>query len=263
MNRQQLNITLVQMNISLGCPEKNLARVKKLLEPSSETSDIILLPELWSSGYDYEHFTQLAATTPTMLEGLAKIARTRNSYLGGSLVEADNGSFYNTFFLIDPQGDRLTAYRKIHLFSLMDEDRHFAPGQEPCLVEVYGQTVGLMTCYDIRFPELSRGLALRGAQLLLVCAQWPRPRTAHWRTLLKARAIENQLFVAACNRIGRGDEHVYPGSSTVFDPWGETTLNAPQRQGAFSTTIDFAKVKEVRRTINCFNDRRPEVYQTP
>ena len=260
MNHEQLTITLIQMNVSLGSPEKNLARVERLLDPVSESSDIILLPELWSSGYDYEHFTQLAATTPTMLEHLARIAETRGSYVGGSLVEADNGNFYNTFFLIDPKGKRLVAYRKIHLFSLMEEELHFSPGLKPCLVEIYGRPVGLMTCYDIRFPELSRTLALQGAQLLLICAQWPRPRTAHWRTLLKARAIENQLFVAACNRIGQDSEHRYPGSSAIIDPWGETVLRAPQRQGAFSATLNFAKIKEVRQTIACFDDRRPEIY---
>ena len=260
MNREQITITLVQMNVSLGCPEKNLHRVEKLLEPVRETPDIILLPELWSSGYDYDHFAQLAATTPVMLKQMAEIAKAKGSYIGGSLVEADNGNFYNTFFLIDPKGNRLAAYRKIHLFSLMEEELHFSPGQKPCLIEICGRPVGLMTCYDIRFPELSRTLALQGAQLLLICAQWPRPRTAHWRTLLKARAIENQLFVAACNRIGQGSEHRYPGSSTIIDPWGETVLRAPQRQGAFSATLNFAKVNEVRQTIACFDDRRPEIY---
>ena len=260
MIKEQLTITLVQMNVSLGSPEKNLARVERLLDPANNSSDIILLPELWSSGYDYENFPQMAATTPTMLGRMAKIAMAKNSYVGGSLVEADNGNFYNTFFLIDPKGNNLAAYRKIHLFSLMKEDLHFSPGLKPCLIEIYGQPVGLMTCYDIRFPELSRTLALQGAQLLLVCAQWPRPRTAHWRTLLKARAIENQLFVAACNRIGQGAEHRYPGSSTIINPWGENVLNTPHRQGAFSSTLNFAKVKEVRQTIACFDDRRPEIY---
>ncbi|MEA3333112.1 MAG: carbon-nitrogen family hydrolase [Pseudomonadota bacterium] len=261
MDKEQITIALVQMNVSLGCPEKNLQRVEKLLEQVQETPNIILLPELWSSGYDYEHFTQLAATTPAMLEQMAKIAIRRGSHIGGSLVEADNGFFYNTFFLIDPKGNSLAAYRKIHLFSLMEEEQHFSPGQTPCLIEICGRPVGLMTCYDIRFPELSRTLALQGAQLLLVCAQWPQPRTAHWRTLLKARAIENQLFVAACNRIGQGSEHRYPGSSAIIDPWGETVLRAPQSQGAFSATLNFAKVKEVRQTIACFNDRRPEIYE--
>lgn len=260
MNKEKIAITLVQINISLGCPEKNLAQVTRLLDSANKTPDIILLPELWSSGYDFDNFADLAATSPIMLKHLATIAETRGSFIGGTLVEEEGGKFYNTFFLIDPQGHLRAAYHKIHLFSLMAEDRYFAPGNKPCLVEICGVKVGLMTCYDIRFPELSRNLALQGAQLLLVSAQWPQPRTAHWRTLLKARAIENQLFVAACNRIGQGQEHRYPGNSVIIDPWGETILKCADRQGAFSTTFNLAKVKEVRRTIACFTDRRPDIY---
>ncbi|MCK5681489.1 carbon-nitrogen family hydrolase [bacterium] len=260
MKSQLLTITLVQMNVALGDPGKNLKRCRQLLDSSKANPDIILLPELWSSGYDYENFSKLAATTPTMLKHLADIAKTKRSYIGGSLVEADNNRFYNTFFLIDPNGQQIAAYRKIHLFSLMNEEKHFSPGLEPCLINIGNLPVGLMTCYDIRFPELSRNLALRGAKLLLICAQWPKPRTAHWRTLLKARAIENQLYVAACNRIGKGVENHFPGNSAIYDPWGTQTLRTPARQGAFSTTIALGKIEQTRTTIACFNDRRPETY---
>ena len=260
MQLKSITITLVQMNVTLGKPDKNLARLQQLLNSSDADPDIILLPELWSSGYDYENFAKLAATTPIMLAHLAQIAADRNSYIGGSLVEADSHNFYNTFFLINPAGRQIAAYRKIHLFSLMEEEKHFTPGAKPCLVNIGNLPVGLMTCYDIRFPELSRSLVLQGAELLLVCAQWPRPRTNHWRTLLKARAIENQCYVAACNRIGQGVENRYPGSSAIYDPWGEFNLNTPPRQGAFSATIDLAKIEQTRATIACFKDRRPEIY---
>lgn len=260
MKFKPITITLVQMNVTLGEPDRNLERCQRLLDTSNENHDIILLPELWSSGYDYENFTKLAATTPAMLGHLADIARTRNSHIGGSLVEADKNNFYNTFFLINPDGRQIAAYRKIHLFSLMEEEKHFSPGTQPCLINIGNLPVGLMTCYDIRFPELSRSLALKGAKLLLVCAQWPKPRTAHWRALLKARAIENQLYVAACNRIGKGVENNYPGSSVIYDSWGENTLSATPRQGAFSATIDLNKIEQTRNTIACFSDRRPESY---
>jgi len=260
MQHEMINITLIQMNVKLGNPQKNLDHWQKLLAAGDTAPDIILLPELWSSGYDYEDFTRLAATTPFMLEQMALTARNRNCYIGGSLVEADKDCFYNTFFMIDPNGRQIAAYRKIHLFSLMEEEKHFAPGEIPCVIKIYGLPVGLMTCYDIRFPELSRSLALKGAELLLICAQWPKPRAVHWQTLLKARAIENQCYVAGCNRIGKGVENQYPGHSAIYDPWGEPTLAAPQRQGAFSATIDLTKIKQTRTTITCFNDRRPEIY---
>ena len=261
MQQNSITITLVQMNVALGRPDQNLARCQQLLDSSTTETDIILLPELWSSGYDYENFSRLAATTPAILEKLTQIATSRNTYIGGTLVEADQGNFYNTFYLLNPRGEQVAAYRKIHLFSLMDEEKYFHPGSKPCLIEICGLAVGLMTCYDIRFPELSRNLALQGAQLLLVCAQWPQPRTAHWNTLLKARAIENQLYVAACNRIGRGIENYYSGNSAIYDPWGATTLRTPQRQGAFSATINPAEIEQTRTTITCFKDRRPESYE--
>ncbi|MBN2808263.1 MAG: carbon-nitrogen family hydrolase [Deltaproteobacteria bacterium] len=263
MNKKQLNITLVQMNVSLGCPDKNLARLKELLIPIVQASDIILLPELWSSGYDFSNLSKLAAATPSALAQLTLIAKTRKTCIGGSLIEKEKERFYNTFYCITPDGKQIAAYRKIHLFSMMDEDRYFSPGHQPSLIEICGLKVGLLTCYDIRFPELSRTLALQGAQLLLVCAQWPRPRTAHWRALLQARAIENQLFVAACNRIGQGENHLYPGNSVIIDPWGETILKAPQRQGAFSAAINLSRVAAVRRTMSCFKDRRPACYNQP
>lgn len=260
MQQKTINLTLIQMNVKLGKPQKNLNHWQKLLDAGNTDPDIILLPELWSSGYDYEHFTRLAATTPFMLEQMARTAQNRSSHIGGSLIEAGKDCFYNTFFMINPDGRQIAAYRKIHLFSLMEEEKYFAPGQNPSLIKIYGLTVGLMTCYDIRFPELSRSLTLKGAELLLICAQWPKPRVTHWQTLLKARAIENQCYVAACNRIGKGNENQYPGHSVIYDPWGEPALTAPQRQGAFSTTIDLAKIKQIRTTITCLKDRRPETY---
>ena len=261
MSETSLTITMIQMNVALGKPEKNLARCRKLLNSDNADTDLILLPELWSSGYDYENFSRLAETTPEMLNELARIAATRNAYIGGSLVENDRGTFYNTFFMLNPRGEQIAAYRKIHLFSLMEEDKHFDAGTEPCLIEIRDLKVGLMTCYDIRFPELSRSLALNGAKLLLICAQWPAPRTAHWNTLLKARAIENQLYIAACNRIGRGVENRYPGNSAIYDPWGTAVLKAPRCQGAFKGVIDPARIEQTRTTIACFRDRRPESYR--
>ena len=263
MPATKFKLTLIQMNISGGRADLNLARARKLIgnrEATTDYPEIILLPELWGSGYDLDNLEKHAASTPELLSAAAAIARQSGSWLGGSLVSKEQERFYNTFFLLDPEGKIIAAYHKIHLFSLMDEDRYFTSGDRPCLVEIEGCGIGLLTCYDIRFPELARRLTLEGAELLLVCAQWPRPRTAHWSNLLRARALENQLFVSGCNRIGRGPLHHYPGASAIYGPWGETLLRAANRQGAFTAIIDLAVIDQIRSTIPCLRDRRPQAY---
>jgi predicted amidohydrolase len=118
-----------------------------------------------------------------------------------------------------------------------------------------------MICYDIRFPELARRLALGGAKLLLVPAEWPNPRLHHWRTLLTARAIENQMYVVACNRTGVSGSTSFFGHSMVIDPWGEIVAEADEQETILQATIDLALVDEVRTRIPVFEDRRPALYQ--
>ena len=259
----KLRVSLVQMNVSLGQPERNFARIKKLLARDLTTpTDLILLPEMWSTGYDFPHFSELAKSTPGLLEQLGAIAKQQATAIGGTLLEQERKKFYNTFYLLGPGGEILARYRKIHLFSLMNEPDFLSPGREMVVSRIKDTPAGLMTCYDLRFPELGRQLALKGARLLLICAQWPKQRAAHWQALLKARAIENQLFIAACNRIGQGTEQVFPGLSAVYDPWGEQILKAPRRQGVFSCQLNFKQLQAARTTIDIFSDRRPDIYRS-
>ena len=259
----ELTVSLVQMNVSLGQPEHNFTRVKKLIDRDLKTpTDLILLPEMWNTGYDFPNFSRLAASTPSLLQELGAIAIQRSTAIGGTMLEQEGGKFYNTFYLIDSTGEIISRYRKIHLFSLMDEPDFLSSGQEIVISKIRNIPTGLMTCYDLRFPELSRQLALRGARLLLISAQWPKPRAAHWQALLKARAIENQFFIVACNRIGQGTEQVFPGLSAIYNPWGEQILKAPRRQGVFSCQLNINQLLSARRTIDIFSDRRPDLYRT-
>jgi len=177
------------------------------------------------------------------------------------MLEQEGKKFYNTFYLIDPAGKIISRYQKIHLFSLMNEPDFLSPGQEMVIGRIKNIPVGLMTCYDLRFPEFSRQLAIQGAHVLLISAQWPKQRAAHWEALLKARSIENQLFIVACNRIGQGTKQVFPGLSAVYDPWGEQILKTPHRQGVFSCQLDFNQLQTARQTIDIFSDRRPNIYR--
>ncbi len=134
-------------------------------------------------------------------------------------------------------------------------------GERATLAKLPWGTAGLAICYDLRFPELFRGYALAGARLILLPAEWPHPRLAHWRTLLRARAIENQYFVAACNRVGADPNGTrFFGHSTLIDPWGEAIAEAGEEPCLLTATLDLAQVEEIRRKIPVFEDRRTDLY---
>ena len=162
--------------------------------------------------------------------------------------------------LYSPDGTLAASYSKIHLFRLMDEDQYLAPGEAGELHELPWGCAGLAICYDLRFPELFRRYALEGARLLILPAEWPHPRRMHWRTLLRSRAIENQCFVAACNRVGTTEGVTFFGSSAVIDPWGETLIEGGETEALLTVRIDLNTVEATRAKIPILADRRPELY---
>lgn len=259
----KLAVSLVQMDVRLGRPDANHQRLIKLLSETPPEPGLILLPELWNSGYDLNRLQTLAAEAAAGRQVMAELARRYRSYLGGSLIEKADGKLYNTFYLFDPEGREQARYRKIHLFSLLEEDRYFAAGQSAVITQIGGLSVGLMICYDLRFPELARRLALAGADLLLICAQWPKPRTGHWRLLLKARALENQLFIAACNRFGSSAGLSFAGGSALIDPRGNELCRAPGRENICRGRIDRQEIEAFRGQLDCLADRRPDTYSAP
>lgn len=264
-----ITITLVQMDCRLGEPAENFARAETLIaEAARRGSDLVVLPELWSTAYDLEraalHAAPLAqaAGEPGWFGRLADLAQTHGVWLTGSLLEAQPGDrFYNCMALYGPDGKLHGAYRKIHLFRLMEEEIYLAPGQAPVVLDLPWGKTGLAICYDLRFPELFRGYALQGARLMVLPAEWPHPRREHWRTLLRARAIENQCFVAGCNRVGSSKGASFFGASALIDPWGETLVEGGEAEMLLTAIVDLSQVDTVRSKIPVFADRRPELYQ--
>lgn len=259
-----LTISLGQMDVKLGQPDTNLARVRALAEEAARRgSDVLVLPELWSTGYDLENAA--AHATPTGAGIFARVAelarRHRLFILGSTLSQGENGKAKNTAVLFDPQGQRLASYSKVHLFRLMEEERYLAAGNAPALVDTPWGPAGVAICYDLRFPELFRAYALAGARIIFLPSEWPHPRLAHWRTLLRARAIENQLYVIACNRVGSSKGTDFFGHSCIIDPWGEPVIEGGETELLLTATIDPARVDEVREKIPVFEDRRPEIYR--
>jgi predicted amidohydrolase len=259
----QLTISLGQIDVKVGKPEKNLARVKEWTEEAARRgSDLVIFPELWDTGYALDRAHELGSTIETgRFEIMRELAQEHKIHIGGSLLEYRDGRAYNTFCWFMPDGEIAGVYRKLHLFRLMDEDRYLEPGAAPLTLDMPWGKTSLAICYDLRFPELFRGYALGGATLFVIPAQWPRRRIVHWSTLLRARAIENQMVVAACNRVGWDSEDApFGGQSVVLDAWGQPLAEAGESETLLTVMVDMESVPKARNMIPVFQDRRPDVY---
>lgn len=262
---KKFNIALLQMDIMIGKPDENFKRCVELLDEAiiaSPKPDLIMLPEMWNTGYALEEIHELAdeqgARTKTLFSEFCR--KHRVYVIAGSISEKMDKEVRNTTYVFDRGGSVIGDYSKIHLFRLMDEEKYLTSGQTLGRCQIEGQDAGLMICYDIRFPELTRTLALEGAKILFVPAQWPMPRVHHWRTLLLARAIENQMFVVACNRVGTSRETGFFGHSMIIDPWGGILAEGGEAEEIVRAEINLDQVDKVRSTIPIFEDRRPSLY---
>jgi omega-amidase len=259
----KLTISLGQFDVELGRPAENLTQVAVMTaEAARRGSDIVVFPELWSTGYDLENAaTHSTAIDQGIFTEVAALARKHEIHvLGSCLSVLRPGKFGNTAVLFGPGGQVLADYSKIHLFRLMDEEQHLTAGDHLALVDTMWGKTGLAICYDLRFPELFRAYALGGARIVFLPSEWPHPRLAHWQTLLRARAIENQMYIVACNRVGMSKEVNFFGHSCVIDPWGESIIESGEGEMLLTATIDLGQVDAVRARIPIFADRRHDLY---
>jgi len=261
MNRK-LILSLAQIDVAWGRPDVNLSKAAEwIAEARRRGSDLIVFPELWTTGYDLANADKYASTIGQgTFERLAQLAGQHRIYISGSILRRQGNAIYNCAPLFSPNGNLLGDYDKIHLFRLMDEDRYLAPGQRTPVFDLPWGRCALSICYDLRFPELFRKYALAGAELILIPAEWPYPRLEHWCTLLRARAIENQCFIAACNRVGEGGGAQFFGRSAVIDPWGHCLVEAGEEEIMLTVSLDFQVIQDVRQRLTVFQDRRPDVY---
>jgi omega-amidase len=259
----KLAISLAQMEFQFGNVEANFTRAEEwIVEAADCGSDLILLPELWASGYDLENWKKYAAP---LGEGsfarLAALAKEHQIAIGGSLLEAKNEQAYNTFVLFGPEGQTWGIYRKIHRFRLLHEEKWLEAGNQMVLAGSPWGPVGLSICYDLRFPEMFRPFAVAGSRLVLIVAEWPERRIVHWSKLMQARAIENQLFVAGVNKVGKSQGVMLGGRSAVVDPWGVPLVEGDDAEALLTVEIDLQEADKARRYIPVLRDRRPKIYQ--
>ncbi|MCH7320485.1 carbon-nitrogen family hydrolase [Solibacillus sp. MA9] len=258
-----MKIGCIQLNVGFGKVDENYERAEKLIrEAAAGGAEIIVLPEMWNTGYALEKLDELAdengERSKAFLSTLAKDLAVH--IVGGSVAVKRDGEFYNTMYTYNRAGDLVGEYSKVHLFRLMDEHLYLQSGDTMNRFALDGLEAGGAICYDIRFPEWLRAHALDGAKVLFIPAQWPTPRIDHWKILLQARAIENQCYVIAVNRIARKVEN-FNGQSMIIGPWGEVLWTGAEDEELAIVDVDFSTVDEVRGRIPVYDDRRPNLYE--
>ena len=262
MKAMKLKLSIIQMPVAAGNPEENWARAVLFVQEAKRyESQVVLLPELWFEGYALERAEALASPLGEGIFGrIAALARENGLYVIGSTLERKDDKFYNTATIFTPEGKMAGVYRKVHLFAPMGERDWLGAGRQAPVFELPWGKTALAICYDLRFPELFRTYALKGAEVVFIPAQWPQARIDHWRLLLRARAVENQMFVVGCNRVGESDGTTFGGHSAIYGPWGELLVEGGEESVILTVTIDLSRVREVRESFPVLKDRCPEVY---
>lgn len=236
-----------QWNIVWENRDANYSRVRGLVK-QGEKSDLIVLPEMFSTGFSM-NVAEVAEDQPSTTETFLKeMARDEGAAVMGGLARSGDGEKgHNELLGISPNGEVLTRYCKNRTFRYTGESEHYESGTEIALCEWRDWKICPLICYDLRFPELFRKGVAQGAELFVVVASWPKVRVEHWLALLRARAIENLAYVIGVNRCGRDPSYDYPGRSVVFDPWGEMIGDAGEDEGVVQAEIDHKKVREWRK----------------
>ncbi len=259
-----MKISCIQMDMRLGEVNYNFAHAEELIRAAvaAEHPDVAVLPETWNTGFFPKDLEPCAdrdgERTKAVFSALAKELNV--NIVCGSVANKRTEGYFNTAYVFDRTGAIVAEYDKTHLFTPSGEHESFQCGWHTCRFELDGRRCGLIICYDIRFPELTRTMALEGMDLLFVVAQWPEKRTMHLETLARARAIENQMFLALCNSVGTAGETRCGGHSAVIDPWGEYLAHAGAAEETITAEADFSVIEGIRSSINVFRDRRPELY---
>lgn len=219
---------------------------------------LLLLPELYNTGYDLELISSLNYDFPQQQAAWAALAGELGVWLAVGLLEQDQAGYANSLCVFSPHGEDVARYRKNRLFSLSREREIFRPGREGVLCEIDGLRCGLLICFDIRFPELARSYRQQGCDALLVASAWPLPRLDHWRILLAARAVENQCYLLAANRVGRDASFWFLGNSCLLDPWGvRKDCLGESEAGMVLGVLDSEEVVAVRRRLPCLEEKDP------
>jgi predicted amidohydrolase len=254
-------IAALQTDIAWEDPQTNFSRLLPwLARAKASGARMIVLPEMYACGFSMRTGTIAEPPGGPSVQFLIEQARTLDAWLCGSvpeLPEPDADKPANTLVVAGPAG-QLFRYRKRHPFSFADEHLHYVAGDATLTIEIEGLRVSPFVCYDLRFADDFWKLAT-GTDLYVVVANWPERRREHWKTLLRARAIENQAWVVGLNRVGEGNGVVYSGDSMIIDPWGEVVVSASRDPTMLLADVDPERVADARAKFPVLRDRRSDV----
>ena len=258
-----MKVCAVQLDVHIADRDYNTKNAAKQIELAMGSNpDVLVLPELWDLGFYPTNVVELGDDGGKKAQAFLseQAARHNVNIVGGSIVRREGEKIWNTTYVFDRKGQQIATYDKIHLFSPSGEHVTFQAGNALNVFQLDGVPVGSVICYDMRFGELIRSLALEGIKLLIAPAAWPHPRLPHWRLLAQARAVENQFFVVAVNASGKSETLTYCGHSIMVNPWGDIIAEAGEGEQILTGECDFGVVEDIRSRINVFRDRRHSLY---
>ena len=257
-----LRFSLIQTNLHWEDKEKNLAMFAEKINNLQEPAHVIILPEMFSTGFSMKPELLAEKMDGLTVKWMKKISGQKKIILTGSIIVEEEGQYYNRLIWMQPDG-RFGYYDKRHLFAYAEEDKHYSPGNKRLIASVNGWKINLLVCYDLRFPVWSRQFPTSTSgdengyeyDVLIYVANWPQKRSTAWKTLLQARAIENQSYVIGVNRVGKdGNEIDHAGDSMVIDPLGEILYHQKDKEDIFTITLDKDHLEKVRTRFPFLKD---------
>ncbi|MCB9869826.1 MAG: carbon-nitrogen family hydrolase [Planctomycetes bacterium] len=257
----------VQFDIERGRVADNLAAAEAgVRDAAGQGAQLVVLPELWTTSFVQEASVGLIRESREAERAMTRLSEELGIMVVGGGLEEERGAFFNRALLVD-RGRVIGTYRKIHMFTPNAEDKLMTAGTRPLIADTRLGRIAVAICYDIRFPELTRYYFHFGVQVLAVPAQWPEARVEHWRTMVRARALENQMFVLGCNRTGaeeslrNEDTLVFPGESRIADPMGDVIGAAQGDDLPLLAEIELRRCRTMQRILPIHKDRQMKVYQ--
>lgn len=249
---KNLRITTVQSELTWENISANLLRFEDKLAHLKDKTDLIILPEMFTTGFSMLTKKLAEKMSGQTMDWFTEQAQKLNTVITGSFIAEENGQYFNRLIWMRPDGT-FSQYDKRHLFTLAKEHEHYAPGEQRLIVELKGWKICPLICYDLRFPVWARNNV--NYDLLLYMANWPITRSHHWKSLLTARAIENQSYTIGVNRVGKdGNAYIYSGDTSIIDYSGNILHQVANREDIFTMTLSLSEQKVFRAQLNFLPD---------